>query len=167
MNKLTLTLAAIFIIISSVYGETIPQKPDRYFNDSVGLVAPEKGNQFNERLAQFERDTSNQFVIAIYSYMDTNSDAADYTQRIAQNWGVGQKDKNNGVILFIFMKTANGHGHIRIVTGYGLEGAIPDALAKEITSQMAPYFKSKRYAEGIEVGIASVIEASKNEHRGT
>lgn len=167
MNKLTIIFAAIFIIINTVCGETIPQKPDRYFNDSVGLVAPAKGNQFNERLAQFERDTSNQFVVAIYPYMDTDSDAADYTQRIAQNWGVGQKDKNNGVILFIFMKTANGHGHIRIVPGYGLEGAIPDATAKEITSKMALYFKNKNFDKGLEVGVSSVIEASKNEHKGT
>ena len=166
MKTLTLILAALVMVLTAVYGETIPQKPDRYFNDNVGLVTQEQALQFNERLAQFERDTSNQFVVAIYPYMDTDSDPADYTQRIAQSWGVGQKDKNNGVILFIFMKMANGHGHIRIVPGYGLEGAIPDALAKEITSQMAPYFKSKRYMEGIQVGVASIITASKQEYKG-
>lgn len=146
--------------------ETMPEKPTKYFNDYVGLVTPDQALSFNEQLAQFERQTSNQFVVVVYPYMDTESDAADYTQRIAQSWRVGQKDKRNGLVLFVFMKTANGHGHIQAQVGYGLEGAIPDATAFKITQHMGSYFKSRDYDTGLVVGIVELMNASQEEYEG-
>ena len=164
--KKYLILILLFLAVSA-YAETIPDKPNRYFNDNVGLVTAEQASQFNEVLAQFERETSNQFVVAIYPYMDTESDAADYTQRIAQSWNVGQKDKRNGLVLFIFMKTYTGKGRIQAQVGYGLEGAIPDVTAFRITQKMGSYFKNKDYYNGIDSGINSFMAAAKNEHTGT
>lgn len=160
-------LLFILMLASSAFGETIPAKPIKYFNDYANLITPEQASMFNEQLAQFERDTSNQFVVAIYPMMDTESDAPDYTQRIAQSWGVGQKDKRNGLVLFIFMKTGSGHGRIQAQVGYGLEGAIPDITAKKITDDISHYFKRKEYQNGIGAGIAGFMMAAKSEHAGT
>lgn len=160
MKKYILT-TLIAMVGTLAFAETIPQVPTKYFNDLAGLISTEQADAFNAKLIQFERDTSNQFVVYIAPYMDTDSDAFDYTQRIAQSWHVGQKDKNNGLVLFVFMKTASGHGRIQAQVGYGLEGAIPDATAKQITDGMASYFKRKDLVGGLTNGIDSFMSASK------
>lgn len=163
MRLLTLTL---LLVATLALGETIPEKPTKYFNDNANLVSDATAHRLNETLAQFERDTSNQFVVVTYPYMDTESDAADYTQRISKSWGVGQKGKNNGLVLFVFMKTADGHGKIYAQVGYGLEGAIPDATAYQIIQKMIPAFKSKDYEAGLDTGIKDFMTAAKGEYTG-
>ena len=105
--------------------EVIPPKPDRYFNDYDGVVSKEAAYRFNEQLARFERETSDQVVVAVFPKMQSDSDIADYTQRVAQAWGVGQKERRNGVALFVFIQERK----MFIQVGYGLEGALPDATA--------------------------------------
>ncbi|HEY4283391.1 MAG TPA: TPM domain-containing protein, partial [Chthoniobacterales bacterium] len=90
--------ALLFIGILCLTGlvsaaEVIPPKPDRYFNDYARIVSSGAASRFNEQLAQFERDTSNQVVVAVFPKMQSDSDVADYTQRVAQAWAVGQKDR--------------------------------------------------------------------------
>src|ERR1700682_3584588 len=82
--------------------ETIPPKPAAYFNDYANVVPKEKARALNEQLAQFERDTSNQIVVAVFRKMETDSSIEDYAQRIAQAWGIGQKSQSggNGVAVF-------------------------------------------------------------------
>src|SRR5437763_1957815 len=92
-----LTIAlSFFTSISGFAAEVTPPKPDRYFNDYAHVVSPGADQRFNEQLAQFERDTSDQVVVAVFPTMQSDSDIADYTQRVAQSWGVGQKDRRNG-----------------------------------------------------------------------
>jgi uncharacterized protein len=163
MKKLALILLSLGSLATASFAETIPTKPTRYFNDFAGLVDAGKAIQFNEQLAQFERDTSNQFIVVTYPKMDTDSDVADYTQRIAQSWHVGQKDKNNGLVLFVFMNPRK----IYVQVGYGLEGAIPDITAHSIIENVIkPYFKEKNFNEGFEKGINAFIKASAGEYKG-
>src|SRR5438128_11041928 len=95
---------AFLLAIDARGAETIPPKPDRYFNDYAGVVSKEAALRFNEQLAQFERETSNQVVVAVFPKMQSDSSVDDYTQRVAQSWGVGQKDKRNGAVLFVFIE---------------------------------------------------------------
>src|SRR5207237_6801541 len=115
----------IALTISSRAAEVIPPKPAGYFNDYAGVVSIDAAQRFNEQLAQFERETSNQVVVAVFPKMQSDDDVAAYTQRVAQSWAVGQKDKRNGVVLFVF---AQDH-KMFIQVGYGLEGALPDIIA--------------------------------------
>ena len=96
-------VAIFFFAIGQLGAETIPPKPERYFNDYAGVVSAGVADRLNTQLAQFERDTSNQVVVAVYHKMESDSSIDDYTQRIAQAWGVGQADKRNGVVLFVFI----------------------------------------------------------------
>src|SRR3984893_4489102 len=105
--------------------EVIPPKPTAYFSDYAGVVSKDAAQRFNKQLAQFERDTSNQVVVAVFPKMESESSIEDYTQRVAQSWGVGQKDRRNGVVLFVFVQDRK----MFIQVGYGLEGALPDATA--------------------------------------
>ena len=81
--------------------EKTPPKPTAYFNDYANVVPKEKALALNEKLAQFERETSNQIVVAVYPKMESDSSIEDYAQRIAQTWGVGQKTQSggNGVVV--------------------------------------------------------------------
>src|SRR6266480_4320489 len=96
--------AAALLAIDLRAAEVIPPKPDRYFNDYAGVVSKSAASRFNEQLAQFERETSDQVVVAVFPKMQSDSDIADHTQRVAQAWGVGQKDRRNGVVLFVFIQ---------------------------------------------------------------
>jgi len=145
--------------------ETIPPKPAGYFNDYAGVVSKEAALRFNEQLAQFERETSNQVVVAVFRKMESASSVEDYSQRVAQAWGVGKKEisKGNGVVMLVFVDDRK----ISIQTGYGLEGALPDAIAFDIRTQhINPHFHSGDYEGGLAEGIDLICKAIRGEYKG-
>jgi uncharacterized protein len=165
-KQVALLIAALLaaLAIESHAAEVIPPKPDRYFNDYAAVVSKEAAHRFNERLAQFERDTSNQVVVTVIPKMQSDSDVADYTQRVAQAWGVGQKDRRNGVVLFVF----TGDRKMFIQVGYGLEGALPDITAFDITeNHIKPYFRVGDYEGGLATGIDLICKAILGEYKGS
>jgi uncharacterized protein len=144
--------------------EVIPPVPPNHFNDFAGVVRRETATQLNRELAQFERDTSNQIVVAVYPRMQSASSVEDYTVRVAQQWGVGQRDRRNGAVLFVFQQSRD----VRIVTGYGLEGALPDALAKRIIEEeIVPRFRAGDFDAGLTAGVRAMMAAVRGEYRGT
>jgi uncharacterized protein len=144
--------------------ETIPPKPTAYFNDYANVVSKEKALRLNEQLAQFERDTSNQIVVVVYPKMESDSDLFDYTYRVKEKWGVGQKGTNNGAVLFVFVQDRKMFLHVN----YGLEGVLPDITAKDITEHVIkPHFKNGDYAGGLEAGINAIIQATRGEYKGS
>src|SRR5438045_3789425 len=165
-KQVALLVAGLFALVAtkSPAAEIIPPKPDRYFNDYASVVSKSAALRFNEELAQFERETSDQVVVAIFPKMQSDSDIADYTQRVAQAWGVGQKERRNGVVLFVFVQDRK----MFIQVGYGLEVALPDITAFDITEyRIKPRFKSGDYEGGLAAGIDSIFQAIRGEYKGT
>jgi uncharacterized protein len=165
-GDIALLIAAFFALLAtrSRAAEVIPPKPDRYFNDYAGVVSKSAALRFNEELARFERETSDQVVVAIFPKMQSDSDIADYTQRVAQAWGVGQKERRNGVVLFVFVQDRK----MFIQVGYGLEGALPDITAFDITEyKMKPRFRNGDYEGGIATGIDCIFKAIRGEYKGS
>jgi uncharacterized protein len=165
-KQVALLVAAFFALLAtkSQAAEVIPPKPDRYFNDYADVVSKTAALHFNEELAQFERETSDQVVVAIFPKMQSDSDIADYTQRVAQAWGVGQKERRNGVVLFVFVQDRK----MFIQVGYGLEGALPDITAFDITEyKMKPRFRNGDYEGGLATGIDSIFKAIRGEYKGS
>jgi len=157
---------AVICVNHASAAEVMPPKPDRYFNDYAGVVQKDVALQLNEKLAQFERETSNQIVVAVYPKMQTDSSVEDYAQRIAQSWGVGQKNQSrgNGVVVLVFI--ADRKASIQV--GYGLEGALPDAIAFDIRSQhMNPHFRNGDYTGGLSEGIELICKAIRGEYTGS
>jgi uncharacterized protein len=145
--------------------EVMPPKPAGYFNDYAGVVSKEKAAQFNEQLAQFERETSNQVVVAVFRKMESDSSIEDYAQRIAQAWGIGRKGQSggNGVALLVFIEDRKAS----IQVGYGLEGALPDITAFDIRSRhMNPHFRNGDYEAGLAEGIDLIFKAIRGEYKG-
>jgi uncharacterized protein len=164
-NAIHLFLAALTLFaISASAAEVIPPMPGAYFNDYANVVSKEAVSRFNEQLAQFERETSDQVVVAVFPKMQSDSDIADYTQRVAQAWGVGQKERRNGVVLFVFIEDRK----MFIQVGYGLEGALPDATAFDITERhIKPLFRTGNYEGGLATGIDLICKAIRGEYKGS
>ena len=156
------TIAAL-IAIETRAGEVIPPKPDRYFNDYASVISKEAASRFNEQLAQFERETSDQVVVAVFPKMQSDSSIEDYAQRVAQSWGVGTKTQRNGVAILVFIADRN----MSIQVGYGLEGALPDIVAYDIrANHINPHFRSGDYEGGLSEGIDLVCKAIRGEYKG-
>lgn len=159
----TLLLVA-FCAFPARASEVIPPAPSQYFNDYAHVVSPELATRLNQQLEQFERDTSSQILVAVYPRMQSPSSIEDYTVRVAQSWKVGQKAKNNGAVLFVFVQDRK----MYIQVGYGLEGALPDALAKQIIeNEIKPAFRAGDYGRGLTAGVNAIMAAVKGEYKGT
>lgn len=144
--------------------EVIPPPPQNHFNDYARVVRPDVAAQLNRELEQFERTSSNQILVAIYPRMQSASSVEDYTVRVAQAWRVGQKERRNGAVLFLFQESHD----IRIQVGYGLEGVLPDALCKRIIeNELVPRFRAGDFNGGLTAGVRALIAATKGEYRGT
>lgn len=144
--------------------EVIPPAPEFYFNDYAHVVSTATANQLNHALADFERQSSSQIWVAIFPKMQSESSVEDYTVRVARAWKTGQKLKNNGAILFVFTQDHK----LYIQVGYGLEGALPDALCKQIIdTEITPYFKRGDFDGGLKAGVAALMSAAKGEYKGT
>lgn len=157
---LTLLLAATGLRAA----ERIPPAPPRYFNDYAGVVGRDTADRLNRQLEQFERDSSNQLLVVLYPKMESGSSVEDYTVRVAQAWQAGQKGRNNGAVLFAFMQ----EHQLYLQVGYGLEGAIPDALAKRIIErEIVPRFRAGDIDGGMSAAVNAMIAAAKGEYQGT
>jgi len=166
VKKIALFAATIasLVPIGTRAAEVIPPKPDRYFNDYAGVVSKEAASRFNEQLAQFERETSDQVVVAVFPKMQSDSSIEDYTQRVAQAWGVGQKERRNGAVLFVFKDDRK----MFIQVGYDLEGVLPDITAFDITEyHIKPRFRNNDYEGGLAAGIDSILKAIRGEYKGS
>lgn len=160
-----LICAGLFVLclLASASG-ALPPKPEHYVEDKAGILSPAAKAALNSRLEQFERDSSDQVLVATFPDVPADYQMEDFTQRTAEAWGVGQKKNDNGVVLFFFP----GSHKIRIEVGYGLEGAIPDAVAKRIIqNEIVPAFRAGDFDGGVTRGVAAILAAAKGEYQGT
>jgi uncharacterized protein len=162
MKQLLGALGAAFVLAASVASaQTLPPKPKLYFNDYAGFVPAADAERLNQRLARFDQETSNQILVAIFPSLSSPS-LEDFTARTAQSWKPGQGDRDNGIVVFVFVADRKS----RIEVGYGLEGAVPDALAARILNDViTPAFREGQNARGLEAGIDALIAATRGEYK--
>jgi uncharacterized protein len=140
--------------------EALPPPPAHYFNDYAGLVPAAEASRLDQKLRQFDEETSTQIVVAIFKKLPSPS-LEDFTFRTAQSWRVGRKGLHNGAVFFVFVDDRK----MRIEVGYGLEGALPDALAFRILDeQVKPRFAQGDFAGGIEAGVDAILAATRGEY---
>ena len=140
--------------------ETLPPPPTAYFNDYAGVVSAADAQRLDAKLRQFAEQTSTQVVVAVFKNLPSPS-LEDFTIRAAESWRVGRKDWDNGAVLFVFVDDRK----MRIETGYGLEGALPDQLAGRILDeQVRPRFRAGDWAGGLEAGIDGIMAATRGEY---
>ena len=138
----------------------IPPPPAHYFNDAASLVSADDAARLDAKLRAFDEQTSTQILAAIFPELPEPS-LEDFTVRTAQAWRVGRKKLDNGAVLFVFVKDRRS----RIEVGYGLEGALPDAVCKDILEErLAPAFREGQYARGLDNALDAMISATRGEY---
>ena len=158
-----LLVLALTLLSLTVQAQNVPPRPDppRLVNDLAGLLQPQEVAALEQKLVAYNDSTSSQIAVVTVPTLDGN-DLADYTQKLYESWGIGRKGKDNGILLLI----AKQERKARIQPGYGLEGAVPDALAKRIISNtIAPAFKQNQYYVGIDRATDQLIALAKGEYK--
>lgn len=159
------SLTALLLLAASVAvaAPGLPAKPADYVLDEASLLSPPQRDDLARKLAQYERETSNQILVVTMPRVPEDYALEDFTQRTAESWGVGRKDRDNGIVLFVFPESRE----TRIEVGYGLEGAVPDALANGIIqAEMIPQFRAGDMAGGILRGTHALMAAARGEYQG-
>ena len=149
------------MFMSPLYALSVPERPAARVNDYAALLSPAARADIENTLAEFEKSTSNQVVVAIFHGLEGGS-LEDFSIRLADQWKIGDRQKDNGVILLIFKEDRQ----VRIEVGYGLEGALPDAVAHQIIrNEIVPAFRDGRFDEGVKNAVAGIIAATRGEYK--
>ena len=137
----------------------IPAHPAQYVVDLAGVINPGTQASLNALLRDLEAKTTAQVVVLTINSLD-GEPIENFSHQTAVKWGIGQKGKDNGVLLTVAVKDRK----YRIEVGYGLEGPLPDSLVGSIGRQyLVPNFRKGNFAGGI---VAAVGEIAKTISRG-
>ncbi|WP_430816466.1 TPM domain-containing protein [Carboxylicivirga sp. RSCT41] len=164
MKKYILLLTVL--IATCAYAQDIPEKPssDQLMHDYAGLLSEQQEKSIEQVLAQFARETSTQIaILTVNDFGGTSRE--DFAIKVGEKWGIGQKGKNNGLVVVIKPRVGNSRGQAFIATGYGLEGAVPDAVVKRIIDkEMVPSFKQGDYYSGIALAANRLMDLTRGEY---
>ena len=157
MNRLTqhlkTVLAAFFLLLAcmaSAQEFPAPMQPRRLVNDFTGMFSSQETARLEQKLRRFNDTTSTQIAIAVVPSLHGYA-PNDYAQRLAEQWGIGQQGKDNGILILLKPKTRDASGQVAIAVGYGLEGVVPDAIASRIIrNEVIPAFQQGAYYAGID-----------------
>jgi uncharacterized protein len=150
-----LLLLLLSVCVHSVCALEVPEHPKGRINDFTGTLSPNEISYLDQKLADFEKQTTNQIAVLVIPSLEGDN-LEDYSIRLAEKWKIGQEGKDNGVILLIVKNDRK----LRIEMGYGLEGVLPDGLAGSIIrNQIAPLFKKEQFFDGINQGTNAIIKA--------
>jgi uncharacterized protein len=158
----------LLLFLSTVVGvqaQKLPGKPTppRLVNDLAGILKPAERNALEQQLVKFNNETSTQISIVTVKSLDGTS-VDDFAFKLGEKWGIGQKGKDNGILILVKPKYGNDKGKAFIATGYGVEGAVPDAVANRIVNnEMIPHFKQNDYYGGLQAAVGTLMKLTKGE----
>jgi uncharacterized protein len=146
-----LTLSTLVV---SAQSTALPERPNppRLVTDFTMTLSGEQQQLLEQKLRNYNDSTSTQIAIVVVKDLGLY-EISDYAIALGQKWGIGQKDKDNGLLIL----WSTGNRKIYIATGYGMEEKVPDAIAKRIVNQLiVPYFREARYYEGLDLATSEI-----------
>lgn len=166
MGKSRFLLVLMLLFSTILFAKDVPKvlSGDRAFLlDASGILSGQQKEAIQSKLKAYFDSTSTQIAVLIEPSLE-GEDLFEYSFKVAREWGIGEKDKDNGILIYI--ATADRKTYIQI--GDGLEGAIPDmAAGRVIDYVMLPAFKSGDYYKGIDQAIDELILYASGEHTNT
>jgi len=150
---LAVALALLITVFSRalVSGQDFPAYQG-FVNDYAGLLSPAGKAELEAKLSQLKNDTTAEVAVVTMKNLEGDS-VEDYAVRLFEKWGIGKKDKNNGVLFLVAVDDRK----MRIEVGYGLEPVITDGRAGRIRdNDVIPRFKQNDYEGGIVAGVNSI-----------
>ncbi len=162
MKKISITLIALFLIISAAFSALkLPEKPQAWLSDYAGVLTTQQKEQLNGVLNDLEKRTSNQIFIAIFKRIPEDTYLEDFASRLFEKWRPGLPNKDNGLLITIFTEDRKA----KIEVGYGLEDVVTDAQARRVLyNYMIPYFKKGDYFSGLAQGLNILIPAVEGKY---
>jgi len=157
---------ALLLFSLSIEAQTLLPKPDppRLVNDFAGVLQASEIQSLENKLVAFNDSTSNQIAVVIVNDLQ-GYDRSEFAYKVAKDWGIGQADFNNGILVLVKTKTDESAGQTFIATGYGLEGAIPDLTCAEIIDkEMLPRFREGDYYGGLDAGTNVLMALASGEY---
>ncbi|MBK8805734.1 MAG: TPM domain-containing protein [Bacteroidales bacterium] len=163
-KKILFTLLSFLIFQNiTLAQECFPPKPQGLVVDVVGALDKNQFLELNNKLVKFSNETSTQILVLIIDDL-CGMDKSMYATEIGQKWGVGTDGKDNGIVLLVKPTGGQGQRQVFIAVGYGLEGVIPDAIAKRIVEkELIPYFKLNDINGGINAGVQVLMSLALGE----
>ncbi len=162
-TRILSVLALVSLLLASgAIAQKLPAKPGAWVEDYASILNSHEKQSINSLLRAYEDSTSNQIVVAIFNDAQ-GYPVEEFSIRLAEKWKVGQKGRDNGIILAIFLKEHK----VRIEVGYGLEDKVPDATAFQIQQKViVPAFRSGQYYQGIYQGCKYLMQAASGKFKG-
>ncbi len=162
-------LACMLLMAAGVNAtaQKLPDRPEppRLVNDFANILNPSQAEALEKKLVDFNDSTSTQVTVVIVPDLQ-GMDKSEYAIELGNKWGVGQRGKNNGVLMLIKPKTADSRGEIFIASGYGSEGPLPDLRISDIINDnIIPHFRDGDYYAGIDAGVDAIIASFKGEYK--
>ena len=161
-HKLTLLFGLLIMLLT--FGTTLkaqlpsPPYPPRLVNDYTGSLSTTEINSLEHKLVAYNDSTSTQILVLLVDDLQGYS-IEKYATEIGHSWGVGQKDKGNGVVILVKPNKGGEKGQVTIRTGYGLEEYVTDATGKNIIEkEMIPAFKAGDYYTGIDNAVNVIMD---------
>ena len=152
VRRLALFAFVAFLLVLPALALDFPALNGRVVDDA-GILDGETRAALTQKLAEFEAKTTDQFVVVTLKSLQGTS-IEDFGVELGRHWQIGQRDKNNGVLLIV----APNERRVRIEVGYGLEGALTDAVSRLIIENgIAPRFRAGDFAGGITRGVDDII----------
>ncbi|WP_295119930.1 YgcG family protein [uncultured Chitinophaga sp.] len=137
-----------------------PKNPPQLVNDFAGVLLREDAAKLEQKLERYEDSTSSEIVIVTMRTIG-DYEASEVAFKILREWGVGKKDKNNGLVILVAVDDRK----VRIETGYGMENVVPDAIAyRIIDQQIKPAFREGHYYQGLDDAVNSIMKAAAGEY---
>jgi len=159
--QLLFLLFLLFSPIAALKAQDFPPPSKTLITDYTGTLSSSQQQQLENKLVAFDDTSSTQIAVVIMTSVG-DYDIADYGARLAQQWGIGSKGKDNGILLLV----AKGDRKVTIQTGYGVEGAVPDAVAFQIIRNIiTPAFREQNYYAGIDRATDALISYTKGEFK--
>ncbi|KAA5544260.1 TPM domain-containing protein [Adhaeribacter rhizoryzae] len=144
-------------------GTELPPRPNppRLVNDLANILSPDEEAALEQKLVAYNDSTSTQIAVVNITSIGPY-DISDYAVRLAQQWGIGQEGKNNGILIL----TAVNERKVNITTGYGMEGVVPDAIAKRITEYtLKPNYRNGNYYQGLNEATSFIIDVASGQYK--
>ncbi len=159
--RLKFLICALAISFYAMGQKAVPELWNTRVHDDAKVLKHETIDHLEKQLAHYEDSTSNQIAILIISSLEGEA-IEQYSIRVAEVWNLGQKDKDNGVLLLIAIDDHK----MRIEVGHGLEGVLTDALSSRIIrNEMAPDFRRGDYDAGVIAAITAITHAIAGEYK--
>jgi uncharacterized protein len=164
-NKLMFKKIILFftLVLCSfiAFAQDFPERSNTLVTDYTNTLSAEDKQSLETKLVAFNDSTSTQIAVVILKSVG-NYDINEYGAALGRKWGIGQKGKNNGILILV----AIGDRKLTIQTGYGAEGALPDIVTQEIrVNDINPRFKQGDYYGGLNAGVDQIIKYTKGEYK--